>query len=169
MSHPEAPSQQKFGMSHGYSLAAGGSCLYGLICLLDPLARCTWHRELAQPHLVEKVIDLDGRLVVAEGDREGQCRAFRLREERAHVYAFLLPVLEERLVLTLDSWPDITSAAHNVLRRRRAQPLLQLPRLLWVLSLRVNRVGQTIEHAHHAFRASWQLHNSPRDFRLLGN
>src|SRR5579884_4275458 len=52
---------------------------------------------------------------------------------------------------------------------RRGQPLLQLPRLLRMLGLRIDRIGQAIEYALHAIGAGWQLSNPPRDARLLRN
>src|SRR5579884_3786375 len=52
---------------------------------------------------------------------------------------------------------------------RRSQPLLQLPRLLRMRGLHIDRVGQAIEHALHAIGPSWQWRHPPLDARLLGN
>src|SRR5579885_1864430 len=150
-------------------LAASGGRLHGLVCLLNRLVCRLGYRYLAQVHLVEDVVNIGRRFVVAKGDREENCCALRLLKIGANIYPFPLPELHKRLILVLDRRPDITAAAHNMLRLRGSKPLFQFPCLLWVRGLRIDSIGQTVEDAYHTVWPGRQLNHPPGDFCLLRN
>src|SRR5579875_4064287 len=87
--------------------------LYCLIRLLGCLICGLGYRNLPQPHLVKDVVDICGCLIVAKGDREEDCCALRLFQVGTYIDPFLLPGLDEQLVITLDTGPDEAAGTQN--------------------------------------------------------